>query len=274
MAIRKRGIRRFRGKRRVYRGTWFPIQGTSWLGGEEGDFYDNSITDFTDFVAVDRALGPSVVVHPVTQDYTQQPALSAGESTNLRPTLRDFTEGQDYLLKALVGNLYIYVDNGETGSNVFNQNNEWTHVQVAAGFFIARAQDDDQSLPDLTLDEVDPLQAKNIQNSWIWRRNWLLDNPMNARIYGVSGSPESPFTVATFQNWDNHINSDLTGPHFHTKTRRRVKREERLWFALSAIGWDGGRASVNPGGPQPFVKFNLDIRMFGKMMKGKASATF
>jgi len=277
MAIRRR--RQYRGKRRIRgsRGTWFPIQGTSWLGGEEGDFYDCSISDANDSVEPDRALGPSVSVHPVTQDYTQQPALSSGEDINLRPTLRDFTEGQDYLLKSLVGNITIIVDNPPLGTNVFHANEEWTHLQVAAGFFVARAQDDDQTLPDLSLDELDPLQAKNIQNSWIWRRNWILDNPFNARTYGNgTQTVGNPYTVWTYNTSDNRYGfGEHNGTFFHTKSRRRIKREERLWFVVSSIGWDGQNASVQAtSNLQPFVKYNLDIRLFGKMMKGKTSATF
>jgi len=276
MAIRRK--RQYRGRRRIRgsRGTWFPIQGTAWLGGEEGNFYDCSISDANDSVEPDRALGPSLSVHPVTQDYTQQPALSSGEDYNLRPTLRDFTEGQDYLLKSLIGNLSIIVDNPPLGTNVYQQSDEWAHVQVAAGFFVARAQDDDQSLPDLSLDEIDPLEAKNIQNSWIWRRNWILDNPFYARTYG-NGSPSvgNPYTVFDYRTADNRALDPLTGPHFHTKTRRRIKREERLWFAIASIGWDGQTASVNgTSNLQPYIKYNLDVRLFGKMMKGKTSATF
>jgi len=166
MAIRRK--RQFRRSRRIRgsRGTWFPIIGTAWLGGEEGNFYDCSVTDANDSVEPDRALGPSVSVHPVTQDYTQQPALSSGESVDLRPSLRDFTEGQDYLLKSLVGQIVVIADNPDAVDPItvpFRNYLQWTHLQVAAGFFVARAQDDDQSLPDLWLAEPDPWQAKNIQ---------------------------------------------------------------------------------------------------------------
>lgn len=274
MAIRRK--RRIWGKRRTRgnRGTWFPIQGTSWLGGEEGNYYDCSISDANDNVETDRSLGPSLSVHPVTQDYTQQPALSSGEDINLRPTLRDFTEGQDYLLKSLVGNITLLVDNPPTGSAAFDRDVNWQHVQVAAGFFVARAQDDDQTLPDLSLDELDPLAQKNIQNSWIWRRNWILDNPFNARLYGNGTSESNPFTLFSYLVTDNRQMGDDTAHHFHTKTRRRVKREERLWFVIASMGWDGQKPSLTPGGAQPFIKYNLDVRLFGKMMKGRTSATF
>lgn len=266
---RIRGIRRKRGSR----GTWFPIEGVSWLGGEGDDYYDASISDALDEVPGQKNQGPSLAVHPVTQDYTQQPALSAGESVNTRPTLRDFTEGQDYLLKSLVGNLTCVIKSNQ-GSETFNPGNFWTHVQVAAGFFVARAQDNDQSLPDLSLDEVDPLAQKNIQNSWIWRRSWILDNPANGFVYGSSNENGDPFTVFSYNVPENRFFAQEQSPHFQTKSRRRIKREERLWFVISSIGWDGQRGSVSATTNQPFVAFNLDVRLFGKMMRGRASSTF
>jgi len=268
--LRKRSFRGKRGfrRKRVKQGTWFPIAGDSWSDGESFTWNEASITDITGNVGTHRYNGVELSVHPITQDYTIDPAGSAGENVNLRPTLRDFTEGQDYLLKRLVGNIVIFTELGANAQGNFAPTDQWTHVQVGAGFFVARAQDADQSLPDLTQDEIDPLGAQNIQNSWIWRRTWILDNPQN------------DFIINTNQrfSWDQSSNrqfSDLVGPHFDTKSRRRIKREERLWFALGAIGWDGARGAV--GGQvadQPFLKYNLDVRLFGKMMPGRTSSTF
>jgi hypothetical protein len=260
---------RTRRKRRIPQGTWFPISGTSFTN--EGEtFVDAAVTITTNNASADKSAGPDVQVFPITQDYTQFPDGSQSADPDSRPSLRDYTEGQDYLLKRLVGNLVVFANFGANQQGNFAPGDQWTHIQVGAGFFVARAADFDQSLPDLTVDEFDPLAARNIQNSWIWRRTWLLDNPQNA----------FPINTNDQFTWDISSNRDYggsaeTGPHFDTKSRRRIKREERLWCAIAVSGWDGGRVTVNgQNADQPYADVNLDVRLFGKMMRGKTSSTF
>lgn len=260
-----RGKRRTRGIRRN-QGTWFPIAGTYWsVEGEE--FHDATINDATVSAQSDKSLGTSLNVHPVTLDYTQFP--SSGNSPSEGPSLRDFTEGQDYILKRLVGNFTCFLGFGANQQGNFSPTDQWAHILVGCGFFVARAADADQTLPDLTVDEIDPLAAINIQNSWIFRRTWILDNPQN--VYPINTSGEFSWEVCSNRDYAGDMNS----PFFDTKSKRRIKREERLWFAVSIIGWDGQRIQVGgQNADNPYLNYNLDVRLFGKMVKGRTSPTF
>ena len=63
---------------------------------------------------------------------------------------------------------------------------------------------------------------------------------------------------------------DASGPHIDSKVKRRILREQRLFFALTAVGWDGERREVQSLGPsQGEIHAYLDLRIFGKMMRGK-----
>lgn len=269
---RRPRFRRFSRKRRVSQGTWFPTNGTFWIGDNE-EYWDASIQDVVGPVPTSHDVGPAVAVYSLTADYTQSALGIQNQQVNARPSLRDFTEGQDWMLKRLVGNLVVQV-NPVLGDFNFSISSYWTQVRVGAGFFVARALDEDQSSPDLTGDEIDPLGGKNIQNSWIWRRTWILDNP-NAIIpinVGSSVASNLEFEVASNREMDA-----VNGPHFDTKSKRRIKREERLWFAISAMGVGVTAQTPDVGGLanlQPAASWWLDYRIFGKMMRGKTSATF
>lgn len=254
---------RFR-RTRGNKGVWFPVNGEIWNNGEQS-WYDAAATLATGFVGTDRATGPSQIIIPVTSDQTvlQGPSPPVGIQS-----LRDIVEGQNWLLKTLVGNCTVIVNPSAAGGTPYTQEDKWLRVHVGAGFFVARAQDDDPTFPDLTFRDVDVLDSGNTQNPWIWRRTWILDNPANY-IETETGH----VTV-----WDTSTNRELTdpqGPFFMTKSVRRIRREERLWFTVGAIGWDGERPNVNaPQSVQPSVSVHLDLRIFGKMMRGKNASAF
>lgn len=269
MVIRRK--RSFRRKKRVSPGTWFPINGTLWNDGED-TYSDVAFTGNTGNVSRIKAQGAASSYLAVTADYTFDKArASATGPVENQPSLRDYVEGQDYILKRLVGNLNLFAL-PDLGDEVWQANQFWTYVNVAAGFFIARAQDDAPAFPDLTFAELDPQDSSNTQNPWIWRRNWILANPRN-QVSLPNGT--DPVIIVSDEVSSNRTMPDLSGPHIDTKSMRRVRREERLWFAISAVGWDGVRGDVSaPTLNQPSVDYHLDIRLFGKMAKGKNSSTF
>lgn len=271
--FRKRKFSGFRGKRRFRRnkGVWFPITGATWTN--EGEtFNDVSFTLTPGPVGVDRSLRPGLEVIPLTRDYTP---INANDTSdiNQKPTLRDFTEGQDYILSSIVGNVDWFVDANTNQLAVFDPAEQWTYVKITSGFFVGRTGDLDETLPDFTADEIDPQVSTNSQNPWIWRKSWILANPANRTQVGIDPDNVPVYTEDDISS--NRSLSDLRGPSIITKSKRRVRREERLWFVTSVIGWDGPRGSVSGGAPlQPTVKGNLDIRIFGKMVKGKNASTF
>jgi len=226
------------------------------LWGESPGFFDAAFAGATDVVFDDRSLGPQQVIFPVTKDFTQ----FARTSTSLQgPSLRDTVEGETWRLNRLVGQLH--VDVSETNTTV--DNHPWPCLEVAAGFFVARASDNDPSLPDLTFDEIDCLNGNNIQNSWIWRRSWILSRPLASNV-GFSAIPCSNSNMAVG-----------SGPFFDSTVKRNIRREHRLWFTLGCIGWDGNALVKVPGAlTEPYLRYNLDVRIHGIMKRGKESPTF
>lgn len=242
--------------RRGSRGAWLPVLGTTW-SSEGFTFNDLSFSGGTGPVQDNRGQGPQQNVFPVTKDFSQFVTTSTQLSG---PSLRDITEGQTWRLNRIVGQLHVDVQE----SNDQVGNTTWPKVQIAAGFFVARQADSDPTLPDLTFDEIDPLNVNNAQNSWIWRRSWILSRPLASNV-GFAQVPGS-----------NCWLPEGSGPFIDSKVKRNVLKEHRLWFVLGAIGWDGTSVEYNPasGFLQPYVDFNLDIRLHGQMIRAKNSPTF
>lgn len=256
---------RFRRFGRKNQGTWFPVLGSSW-SDEDTTYNDVSFTLDTGQVPNAKADGTAIVTIPLTRDYTQANEPSS-LALNELPSLRDFVEGQEYILKRIVGSLEVFTESNQSASLPWTPAAFWRYVKVSAGFYVARAGDTDQSLPDLTLDETDPSITTNSQDPWIWRRTWILSNPANLETVATG--------VEVFDDlYSNRKLSDLRGPMVDTrKSNRRIRREQRVWFSLAAAGWDGVRGSVTGSG-QPSILANLDIRIFGKMVRGKNTSAF
>ena len=193
------------------------------------------------------------VVIPVTKDFTQLPSSNFGTITGAG--LRDEVEGQSWLLKRLVGNIFCQYVNADGNSD---PSQFWRQALVTAGFFVSRNIDSIQGEPDLDYDEYDPMFLDNITNPWIWRRSWILSNPEGNVV-------RDDFPIAN----SNYV-GDASGPHIDSKVKRRILREQRLFFALTAVGWDGERREVQSLGPsQGEIHAYLGLRIFGKMMRGK-----
>lgn len=240
-------------------GTWFPTLGTEWQADGGGlSWFDAGFTLNTLSLNEDKANGSNGVVIPVTKDFTQLPTSNFGQITGAG--LRDEVEGQSWLLKRLVGNIFCQYVNGDGNSDPAQF---WRQALVTAGFFVSRNIDSIQGEPDLDYDEYDPMFLDNITNPWIWRRSWILSNPEGNVV-------RDDFPIAN----SNYV-GDASGPHIDSKVKRRILREQRLFFALTAVGWDGERREVQSLGPsQGEIHAYLDLRIFGKMMRGKNVSAF
>jgi len=251
-----RGVRR---KRQKY--TWMPtLGGVSDNGGETPYF----TSFFGDKVVANVAYqGPTdLYVTPVVPDYTLFPTNAAAAATS-DTTLADFTQGQDWLLKRIVGRLNI----GVTLFDVDPASSTPSFVMVGAGFFVSRADDVSQDVPDGSNYEIDPLASNNIRQPWIWRRTWLLRNGL--------ANPGNDIPTAPV---DNGEMPGALGPIIDSKIARRIRREERLWFVINAYGGDtyavshknGGGTYANPAE----VQFNLDYRILGQTRRSTNKSTF
>lgn len=246
--------------RRKKSGLWFPCSGTTHISGDE-TFVDAAWDNVENGLAPPTTLGgpTSLQVKALTFDYTQESpdALAEGFS------LRDVVEGQDWMCQRIVGKFFAqYLYGGDSVSD------DWMFLKVALGIFVARSKDRAQGEPDLEPDEFDPFHAQNIQDSWMFRRTWILSNPENPVNDGAdppsTGLATAPFSTAGF-------GSVMDGPHIDCKSKRRINREHRLWAVVGLRGFSPGFAS--PGTPnQGFLYFNFDFRIHGTMRRGSNKA--
>lgn len=250
--------RRFHGKRRFRRsrgGTWFPVLGSRW--GTEPEYNITTIQVGTAQLHDDRADGPVQNIWPLTKDLTQEPTEGNTGFINLR----DFVEGQNYVIDRIVGEIPLNIrDLQESHSNPAQN---WWYAQVAAGIFVAKVSDADQSLPMGVDADYDPFACDNAQNPWMWRRTWMLADPQ-------ANTLRDDFPISN----TNYV-GDSSGSHIDIRAKRIVRREERLFLVVAAIGWNGDQVITNPvTTTQSWVQGVCDLRIFGRMKRGKNPRTF
>jgi len=239
-------------RRRKQKFTWLPVLGSRFGEGEA--FYGTS-TFFEELVPPLLDINPPTMDNaglfciPVVPDFSQQPDI-----LDLTASLRDRVEGQDWLLKRLVGKLHVSTRDEDTTDT-------WPAVLVTCGFFVARSYDADPAACDLQDEEIDPRATDNVQDPWIWRRTWKL---------GVTSSNDWGYAGGWPKN-NAAYGSVADGPHIDSKVARRITREHRLWFAGSAFG-------VSPRGlisdDECHIDLSLDLRVLGAMRRGKNVSSF
>lgn len=252
----KRGIRRYGGNRRFRKrgGLWLPTLGSNWNNGEE-TYYDRTLNWTSGQVFPELSSGPQQEVFALIPDFTFLPSEG---SANRAASLHDRAVGNEWFLDAIVGRCFVNVHEGDEGQG------EWPYVKVSCGIFVARAEEGDDATPDLYSDELDPLNRNNVQNPWVWTKTWLLGNPGGGAVlrddFPISNSPYS---------------SSLMSPEVIIKSKRRIRREHRLWFTYSVMGWDGVRPDYGGTQPQPYIKGCLEYRVFGRIINNpKAASSF
>lgn len=205
----------------------------------------------------------SLQVGPLVPDVTQQYSTSGADAGT---SLRDLAEGQDWLCKRIVGKIPLWAN----GGTFANANAQWTRCIVTFGIFVARAEDDAPGNVDLDDDEVDPANLDNIRNPWMFRRTWVLLNPGAGE-----NATYKPVVGASGVNNDNQSWSGEAGPHVDIRVARRIRKEERLWYAASIKGADVGVSLVTgTRASQMEVLGKPDFRFLGAMRKGNNKSTF
>lgn len=262
-----------RRRSRGSRFTWMPMLGTTFTGGEGGSYQTNNIRVILS-ARHDNSLPPtqggdvrgipSLVITPLVPDYTEQPDPAHG----LGMTLADYTQGQDWFLRRIVGKLQIACAANQVGDT---QLNAWPALLVTAGFFVARAQDASPGVVDGQEAEFDPQALDNIRQPWIWRRTWTLGAAQ------VAASGTEPQWSAVWPNSTEEFGSMADGGHIDAKTLRRIRREQRLWFAMSCVGtgeFDANTAVSGTDEEQPIIYANMDVRVLGAMRRSNNKSTF
>jgi len=247
----------FKRRRRKY--TWLPVE--SREVGSEPYFNIAGVETF----GIEVGPTPAMVtwaINPVDVP-AEQGAWAGGNADGLR--LGDVL-GSEYVLKRIVGKFHAGLS--QTTPVV---GDSAPAALVAAGFFVARAAGEDMSAPightgdNLeTFDNYSALAVDTTREPWIWRRNWILGNPL-------SGSETGPY--AAFQGFPPttaHYGSVLDGPHIDAKTGRRIGQDDRLWFQVTVVGY--------PFDPDynelTFLNFTLDYRLLGALRRARQTSRF
>lgn len=200
----------------------------------------------------------------LTQHYPIVPDFTVFPDGTTAHTLRDDVEGQDWILKRIVGRFML---NLVDGVDIWTNGETWPQVLLTAGFFVARATDDDQEDPDLSPAELDPQANDNVRQPWIWRRTWLLQSP----AAGASGISR----IGNFAKSTYDFGNSIEGGTIDTKIARRIRREERLWLSLSTMGYQNDTTSVTGNLVlQPMIAGLIDLRILGAMRRSNNRSTF
>lgn len=257
-----------RRRRRGFKGTWFPLYGAA-LGpdepGVEGTGLQAQIITQNDGSA-------ATVITQLTADEPLEDASSYA--------LTDIVGSTEYALRRIVGKLSIHWNElsgeGVTLSATYA-------AKIAAGFFIARADDQDSRFPlgcpaasfgstgnADAFNSFSPLALRATREPWIWRRSWILGNA----VYDGGPSP-SPFTNGRnviYHSSNDQFGSVSDGPHIDAKTKRRCRQDERLFFAISAVNYP---YDTNPAVVRSLsFTWDLDIRIFGALRRARNKGAF
>lgn len=232
-----------RRKKRRTKYTWFP---TAWTQGAGGSDHRLPGIDFA--LGVDSAGTITTGIIPLTADAPKEPADNDPRTTT--GILPDIV-GQEYFLKRIVGKFHIahvgfalYAGGVPTEGTITTFPNA---TIVGAGIFVARADDLSAGGVDLPVgatvgatlrEQYSPLHVNTIREPWVWRRTWILGNPLvklafqRGSLTAVNG-----FAGGFFPPTTAGYGSIQDGPHVDAKTARRVSNDDRLWLAVSTQTW-------------------------------------
>jgi len=252
-------MRRKRG-RRV---NWFPPIGTESTSDAGTSWYSYTFTNQLP-APFDTTVGPSLgvgtIYSPVVPDFTQVPGDVEGGT--LIVSLRDRVNGQDWILKRICGSIFVtFDDSAATGDPSVC----WNGLIVTVGYMVAPSEDSDQA----AIAFINPRQysaqaLENTQNPWIWRRTWLLRNPLADNLGG-----NLPLDVPSTNIGYGDVRS---GPFIDSKVARRISREHRLWQVVDVSGYDPRRNQVNGDGSK--INVITDVRILGSLASSRPGSSF
>lgn len=253
--------------------------------GESGGTFPDGPADANDNWGFDWILNTqsdpniqevSVGVSPVTFDEPVETTSLIGAGSVDGGTPMGYFMQNEYFLKRIVGNIYVSIDSRVSGAG----NGIPSAALVACGFYVARAEDRsiNATVPigfgtgSRELFDYNPLHPACAREPWIWRRTWIISlgnnfssggsiiNAGGANIAGVTNGGGMYFPPTNV-----HYGDAEAGTRIDAKTARRVRQDERLYFAFASRAWKLSQAITN-GAPLPIVG-HTDIRLLGQMRK-------
>jgi len=202
---------------------WLPVPGVAPQAGNN----DNRVNGFTFALTVpatDAANGGiNTAVTPITFDQPGEQRFQAAVAAGVLPSLKDYVQGSGYRLRRIVGKCFAAF------SRLAVQGQTKPPAAVfAAGFIVLKVDPDTGTALDADT-EYSPLEAKNVEDPWIWRRTWLF----GANDHFGDGS-ETDRTFSDFEpNNSNYGGGVADGAHIDQKTARIIGTDERLFFIIS-----------------------------------------
>jgi len=248
-------------RRRKTKYIWLPGLGPDPTA--EGDLTESNGFGWSCTSDSNNANLPSTIaLFPLLEDTPQEAVTTA----NPDPNIVDFI-GTDYVIKRIVGKCFV--------ARQTQAVNDPQAVAVTAGFFVARAEETNPLLPvgasnnAFALGNYDPNYVDNIREPWIWRRTWILSNPSSTNATSNAIAKVFPSSNASY-------GSIQDGPHIDAKTGRRIRNDERLWFAATARGLTFNNLEYTSGAPdtQGVVQGYLDIRVLGALRRARNRSSF
>lgn len=235
-------MRRFRRKRG---GAWLPVNPTYVGENPNGKTYTDFDLEWT-LGAVDIG-DDTLLAVPLALDDTQV------EDNNPEASMRDFVEGQEYLLNRVVGKVFASMIQSDTA--------EVYQTLVTAAMCVLPTEPGENA-PNLGGIDWNPVLAKNAQEPWLWRRQWML------------GNQQIPSTTDTYI-WPTNTaeyGSMSDGGHIDSRVKRRITREHRLFFigcaTAIAVRTDIGEPDASA------VRMIYDVRLNGAMRKARNRSSF
>lgn len=259
-------------RRRRNEGTWLPTIGQQ-ASGEDGLFFQSrSLALETGALETNEFIWGII---PVTYDQPHEGGQLNSTFDSLISAI-----GSEYFLKRIVGKCHVWVD-----GRVASQNQDPSgplSLTVTAGYFIARAGAfPDENSPiggtnlssNQTFESYNPEALQTTREPWIWRRSWVVSQQNNegALSYLIQNplGDVRMWDSGPQNNWEGRSVAD--GPHIDAKTRRRVRQDERLWFAVTC------RSNLTVStivSNNQIVRVHLEHRLFAGLRRAKNSGNF
>lgn len=217
------------------------------LSAPNGDFFGNLVT----------------TIFPLVNDVPQvdRELLGSGATSEGIGEL----VGNEYVIERIVGKLFVGVTNtnGTSGG---------TCAYVKAGIFVARADANSDNVPvgDPTSqsENYSPMSAANTGEPWMWQRGWLLGGPS----VDPSGNNPFGFSATSMRNNITDRGTMHEGPHLDIKSVRRVRGDERLFMAISAMAFEPRQDAA--GASSLTIDFFTDLRVLGALRRPRNGGAF
>lgn len=259
-------------KKRRTKYTWFP---TNFSDAEDST---QRVPGIQFSLAVNRNGSIQTGIVPLTADAPREPGdVNPETDVGVLNTI----VGNEYFLRRIVGKCHIAHENFGTAADGIPTGIPYPQAAlVIAGIFVARAGDASANEIDLPIgatvaanlrESYSPAHVNTIREPWIWRRSWILGNPFVKIFFDRGPVPTTnEGEYQFFPSTTAEYGSVADGAHVDAKTMRRVRDDERLFFAVSTVRYPLGQTENNDSAIRGF----FDYRILAQVRKARSRGVF